>query len=501
MHIAKTNTEDSSVDIKVEALEGNRAKITVTVEESIITDRVKKQYKEFANRYNFPGFRKGKAPRPVIDGQLGKEAVAATVTDAVVNEYYPKAIDESGIYPVGTPDFGEEEMDLVKDKQAYEFSFEIDVKPTFKLSSYEPVAIEMPHEGATDEQIDEEIDALLEHYYEIVEAPANTKVKEDKYVDMKITATDDNGEVISSITSDSTQYGIGSGLYPKQFDDELIGLKKGDTKQFTMDLPSEPTAMTSALMGKTQAINFDIEILAVKKKKMPELTDEWVQERIGVSTVQELRDELAEEIESAQDSTFPRLKENRVLTALAERIVDAIPESVIEDNESTLLQDFFAQLQRQGTTLDAYLKQAGITSQQFRDDVKKQAEDMAKQDLALDAYAEHAGIEATEEDIRAEFVNAGAEDPEGLMKQWRDNGQMYLIRQGVLRQKAAKALVDSAVVTEEVPEEPKAGKHSKADDEPEVEAEPVAEPEPAAEPEPEPEAVAEVEEAAEEQAE
>ena len=458
------------METKVEVLEGNRAKITVTVEESVITDRVKKQYKDFANRYNFPGFRKGKAPRPVIDSMLGKEAVAATVTDEIVNEYYPKAIDESGIYPVGQPDFGEEEMELVKDKQAYDFTFEVDVKPTLELSSYEPVAIEMPHEGATDEQIDEEIDALLEHYYEIVDAPANTKVKEDKYVDMKISATDDNGEDISSITSESTQYGIGSGLYPKAFDDELIGLKKGDTKQFTMDLPSEPTAMTSTLMGKTQAINFDIEILAVKKKKMPELTDEWVQERIGVSTVEDLRAELAEEIESAQESSFPRLKEGRVLTALAERLVDEVPESVIEDSEATLLQDFFAQLQRQGTTLDMYLKQAGITSQQFRDDVKKQAEDMAKQDLALDSYAAHVGIEATDEEIRDEFVNAGASDPDALMKQWRDSGQMYLVRQGVLRQKAAKELVDTAVVTEEVPEEPKAGKHSKAADEP-VEAE------------------------------
>ena len=458
------------METKVEVLEGNRAKITVTVDESVITDRVKKQYKDFANRYNFPGFRKGKAPRPVVDSMLGKEAVAATVTDEIVNEHYPLAIDASGIYPVGQPDFGEEEMELVKDKQAYEFTFEVDVKPTLELSSYEPVAIEMPHEGATDEQIDEEIDALLEHYYEIVDAPANTKVKEDKYVDMKITATDDSGEIISSITSDSTQYGIGSGLYPKTFDDELIGLKKGDTKQFTMDIPSEPTAMTSTLMGKTQAINFDIEILAVKKKKRPELTDEWVQERIGVSTVEDLRAELAEEIESAQESTFPRLKENRVLTALAERLVDAVPESVIEDSEATLLQDFFAQLQRQGTTLDMYLKQAGITSQQFRDDVKKQAEDMAKQDLALDSYAAHAGIEATDEEIRDEFVNAGASDPDALMKQWRESGQMYLVRQGVLRQKAAKELVESAVVTEEVPEEPKAGKHTKTEEEPEADA-------------------------------
>ena len=458
------------METKVEVLEGDRVKVTVTVEEDVITSRVKKQYKDFANRYNFPGFRKGKAPRPVVDSMLGKDAVAATVTDDVVNEFFPKAIDEAGIYPVGQPDFGEDEMGLVKDKQSYTFCFEVGTKPTPELSSYDPVAIEMPHEGATDAQIDEEIDTLLEHYYEIVDAPANTKVKEDKYVDMKITATDDNGETIDSITSESTQYGIGSGLYPKAFDDELMGLKKGDTKQFAMDIPSEPTAMTATLMGKTSAINFDVEILGVKKKKLPELTDEWVKERIGIETVEELRAEIAEEIESAQGSSFPRMKEGRVLVALAERLEGEVPAGLVEENESTLLQDFFQQLQRQGLTLDAYLQQAGLSSQQFRDDVKKQAEDMTKQDLALDAYAAHAGIEASEDDILEEFRNAGAQDPEALVQQWRDNGQMYMIRQGIVRQKAAKELVENAQVTEETPEAEKTGKHA-AEAEPEAEAE------------------------------
>ena len=225
----------------------------------------------------------------------------------------------------------------------------------------------------------------------------------------------------------------------------------------------------------------------------PELTDEWVQSKIGVDTVEDLRKEMAEEIESQRASVLPRLKESRVLTAITERLVGEVPENLVEDAESTLLSDFFNQLQRQGMTLDAYLQQSGITSQKFREDIKLQAADMAAQDLALDAYAAHAGIVATDEEIRDEFVNAGAEDPDKLMEQWRENGQMYLVRQGVLRQKAVKQLIDGAVVTEEKPEESeeKAGKHaakeeaSEAADEPEIVDEPeVAEPEVVAEAEP-----------------
>ncbi len=458
------------METKVELLEGDRAKISVTIDADVVTDRIKKQYKQAANQYTIPGFRKGKAPRPVIDSALGKDYVRAVVTDNIVNENYPRAIDESGIFPVGQADFGEEELGLVEDGKPYTFVFEIATKPTPELSSYDPVEIEMPAEHATDEQIDAEIDALLEHYQDIVDAPANTKVKADKYVDLKIAATDDNGEDIAAISNESLQYKVGGGLLPSTFDDEIIGLKKGETKQFAIDTPTTPTALTTAVMGKTAQINFDVEILAVKKEKVPALTDEWVQEKIGLNTVEELRNEVSEEIESTLSSTLPRMKESRVMEKLAERLEGEVPEGLIEDNETTLLQDFFNQLQRGGMTLDMYLQQQGITSGQFRDDVKQQATDMTKQDLALDAYAAHAKLEATDEDVRAEFEKAGASDPEALMEEWRKNGQMYLVRQGILRQKAAQELVDGAVVTEEKPEEKKAGKHSK-DDSKEGEAE------------------------------
>ena len=452
------------METKLEVLEGNRAKVTVTIDEKTIADRIKKQYKQVANQYTIPGFRRGKAPRPVIDNALGKDYVRAVVTDDLVNESYPEAIEDTGIFPVGQPDFDEENMDFVVDGQAYTFDFEVDTKPTLELSSYDPVEIELPPEKVTDKQIDDEIDALLEHYMDIVPAPANTKVKEDKYVNLKITATDDNGEDIPSITTDELQYGLDSSLFPPTFDEQILGLKKGDTKQFSIDMPSEAYAMTATLAGKTAQINFDIEVLGVLKKKLPELTDEWVQNKIGVETVQELRDELSDEVNSQREAMMPRLKENRVLTALQERLEGDVPEGVLEESEATLLQDFFNQLQRQGITLDVYLQQQGITSDQFRDDVKQQAADMAKQDMALDAYAAHEGFEVTDEDIRKEFEIAGVADPDAMMAEWRQKGQMYLVRQGILRQKAAQALVDGAIVTEEAPkddEAEKSGKHAK----------------------------------------
>ena len=453
------------METKVEALEGNRVKVTVTVDGATVADRMKKKYKEVANQYNIPGFRRGKAPRPVIDSALGKDYVRALVTDDVINETLPYAMDEGTFYPVGKPEL-DQDADLVEDKADYNYSFEVDTKPAGELSSYEPVEIEMPSDKVDEERINEEIDALREHYVEIVDAPANTKVKEDKYVEMKVSATDDKGEEIESLKEESVEYGIGSGVYPKEFDEQIIGMKKGESKQFTIDTPAEATAATASVMGKTATITFDVEIIVVKKKKLPELTDDWVMNKIGVETVEDLRNELREEIASQNEQILPRVKEMRALSALSERFEGEVPENVVEDAEANLMQDFFNQLQRSGMTLDMYLQQMGITSAQFRDDIKEQARDMTKQDLALDAYAAHAGIEATDEEVRHEFEEAGTGDPDALMEDWRRNGQMHLVRQGIIRQKAAKEIVDGAIVTEEKPEkaDEKTGKHAKADE-------------------------------------
>ncbi len=434
------------METSVEILEGDRAKITVTIDADTVKARVKKQYRDFANRYTFPGFRKGKAPRPVIDNALGKEAVVATVTDDLVNETCPLAIDESGLYPIGQPTF-DDDMDLAKDGQEFTYVFEIGTKPTAKLTSFEPVSIELPSEEVTDDEIDDEIDHLRGHYAEAVDAADDAEVTYASQVDLAIRATGDDGEELEALTKESTIYSFGSNYYPDTFEEQIIGMKKGESKQFTIDMPLEPTIMTSLVMGKTSKIAFDVTVNVVKDRKMPELTDEWVSEKIGMETVDELRAEIREELEGQKSTYLPRLKESRVLRALGERLEDEVPESMVDEASSSLMQDFFNQLQRQGMTLDAYLKQQDITSAQFREDIKQQATDMAAQDMALDAWAAEKGLEVTEEDIREEFVKSGAEDPDALMAEWRKNGQMYLIRQGILRSKAAEDAVAAAVVT------------------------------------------------------
>lgn len=443
--------EDSYVETKVEALEDNRTKVTVTVDAADIDARIKKTYKDFANKYNFPGFRKGKAPRPIIDNALGAEAVRATVTDDVVNGTYPLAIDDCDLYPIAKPEF--DETDLVEAGKPYTFSFTVTVKPEIEISSYEPVEIELPAEGATDEEVETQIDQLREHYFELVDATAATKVKPENWVEIAIKATDDAGEDIPSITTESRLWGMDSTLLPQAFNDELMGMKKGQTKEFDIDVPAEAdaTVMTQALVGKTAKIHFEVEVKVVKKKVVPELTDEWTKEKLGFESVEDMRTRIAESIKAQKDDILPRMKELSCLGELAKRVEGEVPAALCEQYETQLLQDFFQQLQRQGMTFDAYLADQGVTADQFKDDVKQQAADNVKQDLALDAWARHFDLKVTDEDLAEEFKNSGAKDPKKLEKEWRETGRLHLLREGIMRSNAAKDVMDKAVITEMKP--------------------------------------------------
>ena len=452
------------METKVEALQDSTVKLTVTVEAKDIDRRIKRAYKDFANRYNFPGFRKGHAPRPVIDNAVGAETVRASVTDEVINELYPLAIDAENLFPQGQPDFGE--PGLVEGGKDYVFEATVAVKPELELSSYDPVEVKLLPEHATDSEIDMQIESLTEHYFTYENSPANTKVKADSTVELKMSATDDDGNAIETLASENRMYTLGSGLLPAAFDEEIVGMKKGETKQFKIDNPGSGATLTASLAGKTATISFDVEVLVVKKKVMPEITDEWVKDTLGFENVAELRERVAESIEEQKADILPRMKENQCLMAIAERLVGEPSEAMCEENESQLLQSFFQQLQARGQSFDKYLKSQNLTSDQFKEDVKLQAADEAKQDLALDAWARHFDIVATDEEVSEEFAKTGVDDPAALEQEWREAGRLHLIREGIVRAKAMEAILDGAVVTEfddtaEAEEEKPAKKASK----------------------------------------
>ena len=436
------------MNTKVETLEDGKVKLTVTIEAAEVNGRIKKTYKDFSHKYRFPGFRAGKAPRPVVDNMLGKDAVVSTVTDDIINETFPVAVDENNLFVIAAPKFGEIAA-FVKEGEDFTYDVELTLKPEFELNNYEPAHIEIPVKEATEADVDAQVEALTEYYFDYKKSPANTKVKAEGTADLTMKVTDEDGKSIDAMNAEERMYTLGEGILPAAFDEELIGMKKGETKTITLDVAENPCMMFTALQDvKAKTVTIEVTVDAVKKKVYPEVTDEWVKEKLEIETVEELRNRLKEEIAAQKEQIIPALVEDRALAALQERLEGEVPASLVEEKERDLIQQFFTQLQRQGLTLDAYLAAQGLTPEQFKEDVKLQANDVTRQNLALDAYARHFEIVATDEEVYDEFVTSGAEDPKKLFEEWKAQGQLHIVREGITRGKALEEFVKVAELEE-----------------------------------------------------
>ncbi len=434
------------MNIKVEALENNQVKLSFEVDAKDVDARIKRTYRQVAKRYSFPGFRPGKAPRPVIDNIMGLDAVRTTVTEDLVNEVYPQALEENNLVPLQRPDY-EYEQDLVEDHKPFNFTATVQLKPELELSSYEPVEVEVPSTEATDEEIDAQIEELRNYYHDFKDANANTKVKPGEFVELTMSATNAKGEEVAAFAADHRLYELGQGVYPEAFDAELIGLKKGGEKEFDLDLTDMHSAVTDTLDEKG-TFHFNVKVEVIKKKIVPEITEEWAKDTFGFEGLEDMRSKIADSIKSQKTSSMGARKENECLLALGNRIEGDLPEAMLERQETENLQNFYGQLSRMGLTFDKYLSAMEMTPDQFKEDNKKQAADTVRQDLALDAWARHYDIKATEEEVHNEFAQADLDDPDAIEETWRKEGRLPMIRESIVRANAMRDVVAKAKVTE-----------------------------------------------------
>lgn len=431
---------------KVEALEGDQIRLTVTVEKDEIDSRISKTYRDFATRYKFPGFRKGKAPRPVIDSVLGYEAILATVTEELTNEQFPLALDAEDLVPIDDPSF-EETDKLIEEHKDFVFSATMTLPPTLELANYDAVDVKLPQEEPTEEEIDERVEVLREYYYELEDAEADATIGETGCAELSLKVKDDKGEDVNVLSTDNRLYELGMGLYPSELDDALESMKTGDNKLVDCDLSSATGAiLTRALEGNPESLSIDVTVNQVKKKVLPEVTEEFATEKAGFKSLEDLRNNTKDNIVRERKELEPRMKENACLYKLADRLQGEVPEQMFADERRTLLSGFFQQITKQGISFDAYLKQRGMTNDEFQEDIKRQARDVVRQNLALDAYVRHYDVQVTEGQIDREFEQSGADDIEQLKADWIANGRIRFLRQSLRRSNAVDKLMEEASV-------------------------------------------------------
>ncbi|MDR1422347.1 MAG: trigger factor [Coriobacteriales bacterium] len=432
----------SALETSSTRAENNRVHLSATIAAVDVDRGIKAAYKE-AGKARIPGFRTGKAPRKVLENYYGgRDYFLAKATDTLVNEIFPLAIDAEGYVALGKPDF--EEIDLVEEGSDFSFALTFTVRPLVELSSYDPLQIELPAEEATEEEIDEQVQAMLAYYVDFTEVIDRPVQAEDFiYAELETTA---DGQPIEALTGENVPYSLGSGAMPASFDENFIGLEIGAPAEFDYQYGEGELGFT----GVAENIHVKVTIKAIEEKRLPELTDAWVKDTLEFENLADFRARIAETIRQQKEREIPRLRDRLLTEGLAARVQmeGEPPAELIAVNEQDIYRDFFASLQRQGMGFDTFLANANITSEQFREDAHKQALEITLQELALDALARHLGIVVTEEEIVAEFEKSGADDPADLFAQWKSNGRLSEVREQILRSKAAASARESAEVFE-----------------------------------------------------
>ena len=424
-------------------LEGNRIELSVTIAASVIEKALAAAYAK-ANENRIKGFRKGKAPRNVLDKVFGgSDYFIAEATEEAIQASYLQAIDVAGFVPLDSPDMSTIEPAVTGEDYTYSFTFT--VSPELELSSYTPVEIELPSEEPTAEEIQSRVDTMLGYYAEYLPVTDRPSQVGDTLT-LTIETTLD-GERYEGLSGDNVPYEIGIEAMPDDFESNFIGIEAGDEVSFDFTMPFSDGADG----GNEQELHVEATCNDITFKFVPELTDEWAQEKLEYESAEHFRQLIADSIRDQNQAAMPSLKQRRVAEAVAKRLEGEVPELLISEMSQDIFSDIFVALQQQGITLDAYLSSMGEDVSTFRDSVQLQAIENARQVLALDAWARHQGFEVTEDDIRAEFEKAEVDDIEADIEQWTEIGRMTEIRRGILRMKASQQLNDEAIVSEEKP--------------------------------------------------
>lgn len=414
--------------------------VTLTVSAEDVDRAIKGTYKDISSRYTFQGFRRGRTPRPVIDAQIGREAVLSDATNTLLNEAEPLMLTELDVVPVGEVSYGED-VKIVADHEPYVTDATITLTPESGLASYDPVAIDMPPEEATEQEIENQINLLLSYQstFQDVEGRA---VQEGDFVTIQV----ENVEGAEDLEDESALIRVGAhaSRFPHEIEHALEGMKVGESKNVAIATAPEPGKEGDDAEPKKVKVT----VKGIRALVAPELTDELANEAFGFKTIEELKKGVGEEITQDKKTSLPELKEDRALAALTTRLeVEELPEVYIEQVFRDIANNVMDELQQHGLSPEVYAQSQGMTAQQFVARLHDEAHDHARESVALDALAKHLGIEVSDDEIKEQIANATSEDLDAFIESAKENGRLPSLRRSVKRAKALEWLVDNAEVT------------------------------------------------------
>ena len=380
---------------KVEKTEKSMYELEIAVEKEVFEDACAKVYRKQVKNITVPGFRKGKAPRSIIEKMYGKGVFYEDAINELLPTVYADAVKEADIKDI----IAQPEFDIVSiDDNGLVLSAKVYVKPEVEIKDYAGIAVEKNVEPVTDEELDREIGQVRERNSREIEVT-------DRAAEMGDTAVIDyegfaDGVAFDGGKGENFSLKLGSGQFIPGFEEKVVGHNVGEEFDIDVTFPEEYHA--KELAGKP--VVFKIKLNKLNKVELPELDDDFAKDVSEFDTFAEYKADLKAKIEKRHESKADAEVEDKLVEALIEKVVADIPEVMFVNETENQLRDYDNNLRMSGLDLNTYLKYTGGSLDKLREEFRPRAEKQVKARLALEKIAELENLTATEEDIEAEFT-------------------------------------------------------------------------------------------------
>ncbi len=427
------------MSLQVEKLGNNMARLTIEVSAGELDKAIESAYQKNRNKISLPGFRKGKAPRKMLEQMYGKDLFYEDAANALIPDAYEKAYDECEEEIVSGP-----KVDVVQLEAGKPFIFTVEValKPQVTLGQYKGVQVEKADAGVTEDEINAEIDREREKNSRTVDVTDRTVREGD-------VATIDFEGFVDGVAFEGgkgTDYPltIGSHAFIPGFEEALVGAEVGKETDVNVTFPEDYQA--EDLAGKPAV--FKCTVTRLQEKQLPELDDDFVSEISGESdTVEQYREEIRKKLAGRKEEEARAKKEEAVVDAIIADAQMEIPGPMVETQQRQMVQEYAQRLQYQGISFEQYLQFTGMTSEQLMEQVKPQVMKRIQSRLVLEAVAAAENMSATEEEIEEELKKMGEAyqvEPDRVVELLGKDGRKQ-VSEDICVRKAADFVVENAV--------------------------------------------------------
>lgn len=429
-----------------ERIEKNTVLLEIEVETEKVNQAMDKAYRKVVKEVNIPGFRKGKAPRPMVERYVGAETLFGEAAEIIVPEAYMQALKETETEPINQP-----QIDIVQGEpgKALIFKATVEVKPEVTLGEYKGMEVKRPSTEVTDEAAAKELEKLQARHARLITVEGEVQNGDSAIIDF---AGYVDGEAFEGGTAENYSLNIGSDTFIPGFEEQLVGVKVGESKDVDVTFPEDYHAEN--LAGKPAT--FKVTIKELKRKELAVLDDEFAKDVSEFDTLEELKSDIRNKLNEAAKAQVKSAVENGAVEAAVANASVEVPEVMVEHKVEEMLNSVSQRLMQQGINLDQYFQYTNSSIDEMRERMKPDAEATVKNELVLDAIAKAENIEVSEEEINEEIqkIASYVKQDEKIVRQTLElQGEMGNIIQDIARRKTVAFLAENAKVVESTTEE------------------------------------------------